>query len=672
MQETQITEPTRRLSNRICDAIVLLFAAWTLVCNVCVACGATLFQLIAASVLMAILATIGAILVFRFRGGPENRPPAKAEQRGNADISGGKTLRCLIPSLAAAILVIACIRGGYDLLAWWIMLGHFVLLALLRWKPVASISLPNSNANHEAATWILAAICALIALCAHKPSADDCFYINLSVGAADNAAQPLLKWDTMHGVADTPILLPAYRVHSLELMMAALSYLSGIEAINLFHLLIPAVGGLFCCLAWARLLRLLLPSVWIWVLIAVISIYLCVGGPPQWFSYFSLVRLYQGKSLMVCACIPLLIAYAVEYMCRPSLRAWILLAACQVAAIGFSSTALWLAPTIVGLTALSVMPLSGQVPWKTLLGVIASSAYILAAGLVFVILLKTQAELPGLRAAPDRPLMALIDLVLGKGLLRDACLATILLAWFFCPTALSERFCIFYPLCALLTVLNPYLAKTLIENVVGGPTYWRTIWVLPVPLFLAIAVSAPMIAWQKGRFRWLRTLGYFLGITILAVFIAPYSPFSRENHGAEIHWPGKKVPPEYAIAAQIVRLVPRQACVLAPISVSTWIPTFHHHPSPLVTREHYMFLLDAANPGESGRRLALEAYISGWKRTENSPKQFIEALHDLSLQLVCVNRSCNWLAEIRTALDSAGFTHSYEDKQYEIWVRNPK
>jgi hypothetical protein len=85
-----------------------------------------------------------------------------------------------------------------------------------------------------------------------------------------------------------------------------------------------------------------------------------------------------------------------------------------------------------------------------------------------------------------------------------------------------------------------------------------------------------------------------------------------------------------------------------------------------------MFLLDAAKPGESGRRLALEAYIDGRIRTENSAKQFIEALHDLDLQLICVNRSCNWLTEIRTTLDSEGFTPSYNDIKYEIWVRNPE
>jgi hypothetical protein len=552
------------------------------------------------------------------------------------------------------------------------MLGHFVLLDLLRWKQVASISLRNSAENHETATWILAATCALFALFAHTPNADDCFYVNMSVGAADNADQPLLKWDTMHGVPETPILLPSFRVHSIELMMAALSNLSGIEAISLFHLLIPAIGAVFCCLAWARLLRTIMPSVWIWVFIAVICVYLFVGGPPQWFSNFALVRLHQGKSLMVAACVPLLIAYAVQYVCRPSLRGWILLAACQVTAMGFSSTALWLGPAVVGLTAISVMPLSVPVSWKTLLGVVASSVYILAAGFVFVVLLNTHTELPGLRIAPDRPLMSLIYLIFGDGLLRDTCLAAILLAWYFCPTAVSERFCIFYPLGALLTVLNPYLAKTFIESVVGGPTYWRTMWVLPLPMFLAIAVSAPMIGRRKERFRILRTLGYVFGILMLAGFIAPYPTFSRQNSGTEIHWPGKKVPPDYAIAAQIVRMAPRQAHVLAPITVSTWIPTFHHHPYPLVSREHYMFLLDAAKPGESGRRLALEAYIDGRIRTENSAKQFIEALHDLDLQLICVNRSCNWLTEIRTTLDSEGFTPSYNDIKYEIWVRNPE
>ena len=133
------------------------------------------------------------------------------------------------------------------------------------------------------------------ALFAHRPDADDCHYINLSVGAVDNADQPLLKWDTMHGIPELPIVLPTYRVHSIELMMAALSRTTGIDAINLFHFLLPAAGAVCCCLAWAKLLRTTLPTTWLWVFIGVMFIYLFMGGPHRWYGNFALVRLHRAS-----------------------------------------------------------------------------------------------------------------------------------------------------------------------------------------------------------------------------------------------------------------------------------------------------------------------------------------------------------------------------------------
>jgi hypothetical protein len=395
---------------------------------------------------------------------------------------------------------------------------------------------------------------------------------------------------------------------------------------------------------------------------------LLVGGPARWFSNFALVRLQQGKSLLVTACVPLLIAYAVEYVCRPSIPGWIRLAAAQIAAMGFSSTALWLAPTVVGLAAISAIPPSPRVRWKTLILAAASSFYVLAAGLAVRAAMEGYPQIPGLQVAPDRPLLSSFEIVFGDGLLRTACLAVLLLGWYFCPTIVSERLCTVYPLGALLTVLNPFLAKSIAANVVGGLTFFRVLWILPLPMFIAIALAAPMTGGRGRRLGLLRPIGYVTGILLLLMVVAPCMTFSRQNV-AEVRWPGKKVPAEYAVAARIVQIAPPRSYVLAPEEVALWVPTFHRHPYPLVTRTLYAFLLDSTRPGESGRRLALEAYVSGKTRTDLEAKLFVEALRGGELELVCLRRSTAWRAEMVAALEAAGFVRADGDSQYDLWVR---
>jgi hypothetical protein len=89
----------------------------------------------------------------------------------------------------------------------------------------------------------------------------------------------------------------------------------------------------------------------------------------------------------------------------------------------------------------------------------------------------------------------------------------------------------------------------------------------------------------------------------------------------------------------------------------------------LVTRDLYAFVLDAAKLGESSRRLSLEAYVSGKARTDDEAKRFAEALRSGELELVCLRKSCAWLAEMVAALEAAGFVRSGGDSQYDIWLR---
>jgi len=89
-----------------------------------------------------------------------------------------------------------------------------------------------------------------------------------------------------------------------------------------------------------------------------------------------------------------------------------------------------------------------------------------------------------------------------------------------------------------------------------------------------------------------------------------------------------------------------------------------------VTRIGYAFVLDATKPGETNRRLELEAYVSGTARNEGAAKLFAGSLRNPALKLVCVRRSSPWLAETLAALQSAGYARADADLSYESWARN--
>ena len=107
--------------------------------------------------------------------------------------------------------------------------------------------------------------------------------MNLAVTAADHPAQPLLAHDSLHGVAGIEMSLPVYRVHSLELLVAGLSRLTGRPVLDVAHLWLPALAALLIPLAYARLFRLLIPERWLWAVgIAVAYLLYANGGSHGW------------------------------------------------------------------------------------------------------------------------------------------------------------------------------------------------------------------------------------------------------------------------------------------------------------------------------------------------------------------------------------------------------
>ena len=424
---------------------------------------------------------------------------------------------------------------------------------------------PVRGPRLELALLALALAASLYALAAHRPDADDAFYVNLAVAAADAPDAPLLQDDTLHGVAGLPIHLPIYRLHGFELWNGALAYLSGVPAIQVFHFGAVAFAAFLVPIAHARLFRLLTPKHWLAAVATLLVVLVAAGETHRWYGNFGLVRIWQGKAIQLFVFTPLVYAAAIEFALRPTLARWGLLASAQIAALGSSSAALWAAPAASAIALCSALPLTRRGLRRFAIGLLAS-AYVLGAGLLAKGWMQADAASQQPVSSPqevrerelaahelDRPGVRLeqaLREVLGDARLRRVAIACVLVAWAASGTALARRFALVAPLAVALVLLHPSASSWVVANATGE-SYWRSLWALPVPIAMALTLLAPLAVGAAWRRRWLAPAAWLCLLGVFALLVpGPRGP-SLEN-GVRLGWPSLKVEPAaYAWAAEL-------------------------------------------------------------------------------------------------------------------------
>jgi len=669
----------RPLSIRLCDVLVLAFASWTLVCNAVVFAGGGFNGLLRAAAAVAALAVAVGFAarragVWRAEREPSAEPDPDFAPRPLP--AGSVTIGWI-----GAVLVTAFATQTSNIPALWaaaVVCFVFALVQTLRIGDSPAPA-PRRDPTWERALWTLAVLGALLPLFVHKYSTDDGFYVNLAVAALDDPALPLLRYDTMHGIPDLPILLPVYQLGAFELLGALAAFATGFTAIQACHWILPPLFAAFAVLAYARLLRELTPDRWLWSLCAALCVLVLVEETSQFYGGFSLLRMQHGKSVFVSVFAPLIIVYALQFARRPRLRGWVLLGAAQIASLGATTTALWAAPAVAGLALLSGSPLSRRGLRSVLVGATAS-AYVVIAALVFRARMLAEsasssapAEL-GVRLVRifNEPIhdggelvAAVWSTVHGAGPFSAACFLAVLVAWVVCRNPVTRRLSVVFPLGLLLVLLNPWTALGVAHGVTGGPTYWRVLWVLPLAALLGVLLTAPL-AWPDPRVPLRARAAAALLLTACAVTFVPtrfgLSAESRtrwEPLGLDV-----KVP-SYRPVEALVAHVPPRSNVLVRASVSSWVTTFHHHPYPLVSRTAY--LVDRGLEDEA-RRLRLYWLVSG-RSQPNVRSVLRRGIEDYELTGVCFRPESDTSDAIRRVLVSMGFERVYANDLAETWVR---
>ena len=542
---------------------------------------------------------------------------------------------------------------------------------------------------HTALLWGLVIVAMAVTLVAHRPDPDDATYVNRAVTAADNPQAPLLQYDGKHSIP-----VPIRQINrglSFELLAAALSWLTQLPAIYWLHLVFPALAAMLVVLAYAELFRLLAPTHWIWGVLAVM-VFLCVNGEVhRTYGNFSFVRLHHGKAMLVSVLVPLLIAYSLRFVFQPTRRHWLLLSSAQITAIGLSSTGFLVAPVVVIcslLTGVWELPAFTERVKRFLLGCTAAG-YPIALGLSLrlpVITKTVTRQAADIQAGGALPAsgLALLDksvqLMFGDGRFVFVNVLIVLTAWLWCETRLARRLCLIFPLGVGLLFANPLSAPLIAHSLSISGIYWRVFWLLPLPMMAGLTLIGSLVAkWPLAlpgteggpslRFLvWGNRLRYGLYalVLLLVVGLSEQTIFSPANR-VRLGLPGLKVTPEYQIAHFINDALDTRPNVLAPYTVSVWLPTFHGHPYPLIARELGYWRLGRQAEG----RMAMQRYIIGRKRPANAPAAFRTAIQDYGIAGVCLLQTNPWITEIRQVLTATGFEKQREMLGYEIWIASP-
>jgi hypothetical protein len=682
------------ISDRLCDLVTVFAATWTVACHAAVATGGSLYSTYLNFGVLTALCAAAWIRLRRHAAGTS--PLAAAPVRPNSAIADDAERRALplaqlMGLLFGVLALLAYALNANILWLWWscvAVLGFALVSECFAGLQPEPLEAPSWTPRQEAALWAMGAGCALILLTFHRADYDSAFYVSMAVAAADFPAAPLML-DTIHGIAGLGVHMPAHRVHSYEVFNGALSHLTGLPAIVCYHVVTAATAALLVPIAFARLFRILTPRHWLWSVFAVLVVLVGVGSTPWWYANLSVVRIFHGKSVYMSLFLPLAYAYGLRFGAQPTLRRWLLLFAVQIAAVGCSSSALWSVPIAAGLAVLSSVRWDRNVQ-KTLVFAGLASCYVVGVGTTLIGDLERVAAVVTNDPAPGVDLEFAFDRVLGDGAVRIAALAAALMAWAFRRSGPARRFAILIPLVVFVLVLNPYWSEQ-VSRYMTGPSYWRVMWSLPVPILIALILTAPL---QLDRSSLQRKAAAVVAVLAMLVFVAlvpDFSALSRSNR-VRIGELGKiKAPFKwYTLASMLVHLAPPKSMVVAPQKAALWVHTFHGHPFVTSSRELYVQRI-AAELGieEADRRLFMSEAVSlpgkdielrireteGYRRrheVDDPVRRFREGLRRYDVRGVCINAKAPLYAPILKVLQAEAFTLKRWRFGFQIWIRSPE
>ena len=578
-QRSALIRPARDPLPLLIEIVIVALACWTVFCHLLVLAGASFTSLLRWSFVPVVIAASLAALLRR--GAPEpllspdEAPPPPDMARVSARLG-----------VAAVIVFTYWLTQSYPL--FWIASLLYVAAIVFRERRAEDGSVAQRVGRQSVPTaWILVAALAgaLLTLVSHRPDWDDAIYVELAAGAQVETDKALL------GPEVAPA--PYYRVHTYEPLVATLASVTGLQVPFVYYVVLPTLMGFLVVIVQFLALRELGAGRvlgFAMILVALVT----WGDEHRCFGNFAFVRLFQGKAIVVSFFVPAILYYVARFLRTPSARYWTLLALTQVAAVGFSSNALVVAPLSATVFLLASLRAAGTrlkhvclgllaSGYSVLLLLVASSSYgwdrvsaVASTGLVQAMTAWRTAATPDADAG--------LHAVLGQGI-RGYLALFALLGLAAAPIRPATRLSGSRLALAFLVIpLNPLFGQ-LLKPFAESMT-WRIFWTVPFPLILGLFVASLAVLLRGTNWSW---VGMAASTAICVAFaLGPGNWTLSGGNGTRIAFPDYKVDATYWVADAAIRITEPGGLILAPESVAVWIPTFSNAPGAVATRRMYM------------------------------------------------------------------------------------
>jgi hypothetical protein len=285
-------------------------------------------------------------------------------------------------------------------------------------------------------------------------------------------------------------------VPSYEALAGTLAYVTPLAAPAIVYLVVPPLGAVASVLALWRLLRCWRVALVAPALSVALAFLLLDAQEHRMFGAYFVARLWQGKALFLCILVPLIFALLREHGERPGARGIALLAAAGIAAVGLSTSAIFVVPVIaVGCLA----PLAARAPGDAARALLAVAGYPLAVG---VVTLAIGGRTPDVYTAAQLAPGVLAHLVLGTGVPAALAVLAVLVG----PLLLGARRASLMVAATALVVgclLAPRVPLGIFELTGLGRVLWRLGWALPVAALVGVLATG-LVAREHPL--WLRLL----------------------------------------------------------------------------------------------------------------------------------------------------------------------
>ncbi len=576
------------------------YAAWTLICNAAVLLGIRYATIFPQAVLVPTVLTLAASRLVSRTAAAHHGPVEAASVPSGFPRAWLAALAIAVGGTASVFAVVTLEPPGWTSIAAAIMVGSAIIAALL----VARCGQGQpAEADRPAQGWwryvVLFGVLLALYYFGHRQDEDESNFVNLALGA-QRTRGAIYQFDTMLGDGPHAIHLATYKLHSFELLIASLSSLLKTSPIIVGHLILPVPQlALIAGVVWL-LLEPVVGRRWLAAGLLLPAVLLV---DTQYYSTWGLngiVRLFEGKALLVTAMTPLIAGLTVRWFEKRAGADLVALGLAQACAVGLSANGVYIGPFASGFVALAY--LAARPTASTMaaaLRLVPTLAYpAAAAGVVILGHLGHPSEVPWAGVAT----LEFMTVAGGHsgGAVMAMLVATLLLGIGFAHTRARGPATAYMPV-VLAATLNP--ASWAVISAFTGMLGYRIFWALPVPMMIAALLTVVAV---RAGIRREETLIAAAAATLLGA-IWVNTTFSEKPFLVHWHRPTLKVDREqYGNARALAAITAPTCSILAPESVSQWLSTIEAAPYPVFTRrlylEHYRFSMPAA---ERATRTAL-------------------------------------------------------------------